>query len=300
MTTSRSVVTGASGFVGSALLARLGPGASRISLGEVDWRERIGAAAFRDANVFHLAARVHHPATPDAQYHRDNVEKTVELAQAAARGGARRFIFLSSIKVNGEETRERPFRPDDPPAPGDAYARSKWNAEAALADISSRSGLAVVVVRSPLVVGRGAAGNLRALLRIASSPMPLPFAAVENRRTLVDVDDLGALLCAAAEASAAPGRVYFAGDPQPLSTPRLIALVRAAWARPPRLFRVRPDVLETFARAAGQGEKMRRLTRSLEADVTRTLSELEWAPATSLGAAITRMAIAYRERSGGA
>ena len=291
---THAIVTGASGFVGRALGARLGAAPHALSLGALDWRERIAAAPWAGATVFHLAARVHEPRGDESAFEEDNVEKTAVLGEAAARGGARRIVFLSSIKVNGEETQARPFHPEDPPAPEDAYARSKWRAELALAETSRRMGLATVVVRAPLVVGPGAAGNLRALLRLAASGMPLPFGAIDNRRTLVDVDDLAALLAACGEAPEAAGRLFLAGDPRPVSTREILAAIRGAWSEPPRLFRVRAATLERLAALVGKATTMRRLTRSLEADVAATLRDLPWSPSTPLAHAVARMARAYR------
>ncbi len=290
----RTIVTGASGFVGRALVARLGAVAHGLSLGAAGWRERIEAAPWPGATVFHLAARVHQPGGDEGALDQDNVEKTAVIAEAAARGGARRLVFLSSIKVNGEESGARPFRPEDSPAPRDAYAHSKWRAELALADIARHAGLATVIVRAPLVVGPGAQGNLRALLRLAASGLPLPFGAIENRRTLVDVDDLAALLCACAAAPDIAGRLFLAGDPRPVSTRELLVAIRGAWSLPSRLFRVRPATLERMAALAGRSATMRRLTRSLEADVAATLSDLPWSPSMPLPDAVARMARAHR------
>ena len=291
---SRTIVSGASGFVGRALLARR-PSAESISLGRDDWVERIASTAWRDATVFHLAARVHDPHGDEAAFEHDNVEKTIQLAEAAAGSGARRIVFLSTIKVHGEETGGRAFAPADAPAPSDAYARSKWKAEVALRTVSERFGIPLVVVRAPLVVGPGAGGNLRALMRIAARPWPLPFAATRNRRTLVDVDDLASLLVAAAEVPLDAPRLYLAGDPRPLSTADIIGAMRAAWTRPARLFPVGASILEIAAALAGQREKMRRLTRSLEVDVSATMRDLAWRPSQPLEASIARMALAYRE-----
>ena len=289
-----AVVTGAGGFVGRSLCARLQAPAT-VHLGGDDWRARTASARLAGATVFHLAARVHRAGDRDeAGYQHDNVEKTRVLAEAAAAQGASRFVFLSSIKVNAEETAARAVAPGDAPAPADAYARSKWAAEQALAAIAASTGLAVVVVRAPLVVGPGAGGNLRTLLRLADSPWPLPFAAIDNHRTMIDVDDLADLLVRCAISAHAPGRTWLAGDPDAVSTPRLVAGMRRALGRPPRLFSVPPRALETGAAIAGRRETVRRLTRSLEVDASATQRELEWRPAIGLEAGIARMAASFR------
>jgi nucleoside-diphosphate-sugar epimerase len=288
---TRAVITGASGFVGRALMARM-PG-EPLALGRDDWNERIAAARWDGATVYHLAARVHGQCGNEADYQHDNVDKTRALVEAAERGGARRLVFLSSIKVNGEETRERPFRPDDPPAPEDAYARSKAEAERVLREISSRGKLSISIVRAPLVIGVGAAGNLRALLRLADTPWPLPFGAIENRRTFVGVEDLARLLLACGDGPRADGRTFLAGDPEPMSTPRLIATIRAALGRNARMIRLDVASLEAMASLAGARERIRRLTRSLEADVSDTLRELAWSPSMPIGEVVAKMARAY-------
>ena len=289
------VLTGASGFVGRAL-APLLPGAMSLRLGVEDWRNRIGAASLGGATVIHLAARVHGDGEAETLFEHDNVEKTAALAEAARAAGARRFVLLSTIKVNGEETREQPFHPDDPPAPADAYARSKWRAETALRDRAGK-GLEFVIVRSPLVVGAGARANLRALASLADGPWPLPFAAIRNRRTLVHVEDLARLLLACAREPAAAGRVFLAGDPQPASTPFLLRTLRAALGRPARLFPMPRAALEAAAACAGHLQRMRRLTRSLEADLSETTRVLGWRAQVPLERALAELALARRDEA---
>ena len=296
----RVIVTGASGFVGRVLAARLGRPFGRLALGAEDWRARLAAQDFRSAVVFHLAARVHRPGEEgEAAYARDNVEKTRELALHAAASGARRLVFLSTVKVHGEETRGRPFRRDDAPDPQDAYARSKWAAEQALATVAAERALEVVVVRSPLVYGAGAGGNLRALLRLADSPWPLPFAAIANRRSFVHVGDLARLLVACAATPAARGRTYLAANRESTpSTPQIVAAMRSALGRPARLVSVPPALLEAAAGVAGRGDRMRRLTRSLEVDAAPAESELGWRADVPIEPAVREMAAAYRAEAG--
>src|SRR5438128_219950 len=148
---SRVILTGASGFVGQALRAHLSASIDAISLGASDWRERIGRSHLEGATILHLAGRAHAFDGDVAVFQRDNAEKTRVLAETAAREGARRIIFLSSLKVHGEQSGARPFEPDDAPSPQDAYARSKLAAEEALTQVSRESSLGVTIVRSPLV-----------------------------------------------------------------------------------------------------------------------------------------------------
>ncbi len=294
-TFDRVVLTGAKGFVGRALAARLARPFAALRFGADGWRESLAAADLRGATVFHLAARVHRPDDgDDAAFERDNAGKTRALAEAAAAAGARRFVFLSTVKVNGEESGARPFQTGDAPHPRDAYGRSKWAAEQALAEVAAAHGLAVAIVRSPLVFGGGAAGNLAQLLRLADSAWPLPFASIANRRSFVQVDDLARLLVACAESSEAPGRTFFAAHREPFGTARLLVLLRAALGRPARLFAYPPRVLEAAASMIGRGEEARRLTRSLEVDPSQAEALLGWRAEVSLDAAVRELAAAYR------
>ena len=289
------IVTGSSGFVGRVVMKALDGAATRLHLGAPDWEHAARAAAFEGATVLHLAARAHQMrgATED-DYTRDNAVKTRVLAEIAARGGARRLVFLSSIKVNGEETSARPFTPADIPAPRDPYARSKRAGEEALAEIAKRHPLETTIVRAPLVYGEGARGNLSALLRLADSPWPLPFAAIDNRRSFVHVDDLAQLLLACASNPLAAGRTYLAAHPAPVSTRELIEGLRSVLHRPRRLFAVPRALLEATAAACGQGERMRRLTRSLEADPTSAQADLGWTAKRSLRNAVEDLVRGHR------
>lgn len=282
---SRPLVTGASGFVGSALVAKLGPCAT-LAMARSDWREAASACDFRGATVIHLAARVHDPHADPASFEADNVEKTRALAELAASGGAVRFVYASTVKVFGEESGERPFRENDAAQPQDAYARSKWHAEEALREVAARTGLRVVVVRIPLTYGPGVGGNFAALVRLADTGWWLPLAAIANRRSLVHIDDLVEALILAAAHPDASGRTLLAAHPQPVSTPRLVESIRAAVGRPRRLFAAPPALLEAGAMLVGQGARVRRLTRSLEVDASAFMRDLAWNPRVGLDAGL--------------
>lgn len=287
------LLTGARGFVGSALAARLGPH-GRIALAGPGWREAIAGADWRDATVIHLAARVHDPKGRDEDFEHDNVEKTRVLAEAAAAGGAVRLVFASTVKVHGEETHGEALRPDSPPAPADAYARSKWRAEEALRDVAARTGLGVVIVRIPLTYGPGVGGNFRSLLRLADTGAWLPLAAIDNRRSLLHVRDLADALLLAAAHPAAPGRAYMAAHPEPVSTPQLVRAIRHALGRATRLFTAPPAMLEAAASLVGAGGRMRRLTRSLQADPAALIAELGWSPRVALAEGVQETVAAWR------
>jgi nucleoside-diphosphate-sugar epimerase len=289
----RAVISGASGFVGRSLASLVEGATLQVHLGEPDWMDQVRAADYSGATVFHLAARVHGegPGT-EAAYRHDNVVKTRAFAQAAASGGARRFVFLSTVKVNGEETSQRPFRSDDLPAPEDAYGRTKWEAEKSLAGIP---GMEFAIVRSPLVYGAGVKGNLLALLRLADSAVPLPFGAIENRRSFIHVDDLARLLVECGTHPAAAGRVVMAAHPDRASTARLISVMREFLGVPRRLVHVPRFLLESGAFLAGQRPRMRRLTRSLEVDATETQRVLGWIAQISFETGVEDMVRTYRE-----
>lgn len=275
------LVTGAGGFVGRAFVARLGAHRALTLSGEA-WREAVAGADLQGATVVHLAARVHQPDGREEEFERDNALKTRVLAEAAAARGAERFVFASTVKVHGEETAGAPFRADSPARPADAYARSKWHAEEAVREVAARTGLAAVIVRFPLTYGPGVGGNFPDLVRLADSALWLPLAAIANRRSVVHVTDLADALLLAAGHPAAPGRAFIAAHPQPASTPGLVAALRAALGRPARLFPFPVALLELAAGLAGQGSRMRRLTRSLEADPAPLMELLGWSPRVAL------------------
>ncbi len=286
----RFVITGATGFVGRALASRL-PALTRLSLADGQWRERLAGADLRGATVIHLGARVHEPHGREDAFQADNVRKTEALARAAAAAPARRLVFASSVKVFGEESPAgRPFREDDPPRPEDAYARSKLDAERAVA----AAGVSHAIVRIPLVWGPGVGGNFRALLALAASGVPLPFAAIDNRRSLVHVEDVADALVLAATHAKAEGRAWIAAPTDAVSTPGLVAAIRAAMAMPSRLFAVPVTLLESAARLAGRGDRMRRLTRSLEADGVPLRQVLGWRPTRTLEGDLAATVDAWR------
>ena len=264
------LVTGPGGFVGRALVSGLTVGgysvrkAGRNVVGDIgpdtDWRPLLDGVEA----VVHLAARVHvmrdHARDPLAEYRRVNLEGTRGLAAAAADAGVRRFVFLSSVKVNGETT-ERPLSPEDPVDPKDAYAISKWEAEQALAEAADR--MAVVVLRPPLVYGPGVGGNFMRLLRLVDRALPLPLGAVRNLRSFIY---LGNLVGAIRFALDGPQGIFLPSDGEDLSTSDLVRRLAAALDRPARLVPVPISLLRFAGCVTGRSEAIARLVDSLRLD----------------------------------
>ena len=313
----RVLVTGANGFVGRALLRPVAAaghtpiaatrgarpaGVEHRIVGALGPRTDWSAALAGVDAVVHLAARVHRighlAADPPAAYDTENAAGTRRLAEQAAGAGVRRMVFVSTAKVNGESTPpDRPFRDADPAAPRDAYARSKWAAEQALAEVAADTGLEVTVLRPPLVYGPGARANLRALLRLCDSPLPLPFGGIDNRRSLIYLDNLTDAICHALMHPAAAGGRFLLSDAEALSTPALVRRLRHGLGRPARLVSVPPSWLHLAARLPGLGAALDRLTQSLVVDPSGIARALGWRPRVAADRGLARTAQAFRKTS---
>lgn len=303
------LVTGGTGFVGRTAVPTLQAAghAVRLALREssaaatvesvvvgdlgpaTDWERALEGV---DA-VVHLAARVHvmrdHAGSAE-EFKRTNADGTLRLARAAADAGARRFVFVSTIKVNGESTTTQPFRADDEPHPCDDYGRSKLAAELGLREIP---GIEPVIIRPPLVHGPGAKGNLARFCRLARAGLPVPFGAIDNRRDLVGVANLANLIERCVWHPAAKGEVFLAADGEPLSTPELFRTIAEALGRPARMIHVPVALMRAVARPLGVGAEFDRLTQSLEIDAAKTRQQLDWRPPVTARDGITAMARAF-------
>ena len=313
------LVTGGSGFVGSAVLRRLAsdgeeavasvrrPADAPIAgVRYVPGADLAGAAgwdhAVRGADaVIHAAARVHvmddRAADPLAEFRRLNVDGTLRLARAAVAAGVRRFVLLSSIKVNGETSEPgKPFRADQLPRPADPYGVSKREAEEALFALGRESGMEVTAVRPPLVYGPGVKANFRSMMRLLSRRIPLPLGAVRARRSLVAVDNLADLLVHCLRRPEAAGQVLLVSDGEDLSVNDMLRRLGRALGKRALLLPVPPPLLDLAARAAGKPALAQRLLRPLEVDIEPTRRLLGWSPPFGVDESFRRTALDFLER----
>lgn len=305
-----TLVTGATGFIGSALITRMAVvpalrviGAVRehrgqlsstfdvVTVGDVgpytDW-----SIALRESNVIIHAAAVAHVQSLNRGHECSclssvNVEGTLNLARQAAAAGVRRFIFISSIGVNGN-TNSQPFKADDLPSPVEPYAQSKWEAEQGLWKIQQETGMELVIIRPPLVYGPNAPGNFGSLMRWIGKGMPLPLGAIHNRRSLVGIDNLVDLIIRCVDHPAAANQVFLAGDGQDLSTTELLQGVAKAMGRPARLVPVPASLLNLGAVVLGKRALAQRLLGSLQVDISKARDLLGWEPPVSVEEGLRR------------
>jgi nucleoside-diphosphate-sugar epimerase len=292
------MLTGANGFVGSALISRLASrsdvrvisavrngelGADRIAVGDIHGRTDFTEALAQVDVVIHAAARAHimrdEVSDPLAEYRKVNVEGTLNLAHQAIDAGVRRFIFLSSIKVNGEATvNGKKFSAHDLPAPEDAYGVSKLEAEQGLLKLSAESGMEVVIIRPPLVYGPGVKGNFASMIKLVDKGMPLPLGAIHNKRSLVGINNLVDLINRCMDHPAAANQIFLAGDDRDLSTTELLRGVGEAMGKPARLISVPSSLLRLGAGLLGRKAIAQRLLGSLQVDISETCNQLDWQP----------------------
>lgn len=315
LATGRSVlVTGASGFVGQAVCADLPsrgysvlaavrkppdssalPGVRYVVMGGIDEATDWGDALSGVDSVVHLAARVHlmHDASanPLAEFRRVNVALTVNLARQAASAGVRRFLFVSSIKVNGESTPVgQPFTADDPSNPLDPYGVSKLEAEQALLAIATDTGMEVVIIRPVLVYGPGVKANFHEMMRWVVKGVPLPFGALTNQRSLVALDNLVDLVATCLAHPAAANHIFVVSDGEDMTVTGLLQRTAAAFGRPARLLPVPMSVLRMMGRLFGREAVVRRLCDTLQVDISKTRQLLGWQPPVSVNDALKKTA----------
>ena len=310
------LITGASGFVGAAALRHLQAQGfaprpvfrSAASAQAAGWDASKGAAIVPDISaqsdwaaalagvevVLHCAARAHimrdEALDPLAEYRRVNVQGTLRLAEQAAAAGVRRFVFISSIKVNGESTvLGQPYRADAPPAPEDAYGQSKAEAEAGLQAIAAKTRMELVIIRPPLVYGPGVKGNFASMLRWMGKGVPLPLAAAsKNRRSLVALDNLLDFIATCIQHPKAAGEVFLVSDGDDCSTAGLLRSIARAQGRSARLLWLPVDLLQLAANLLGKGGVAQRLLGSLQVDISKNRQLLDWQPPIGLDEGLRR------------
>ncbi len=299
----RFLITGANGFVGKALCAELLRRGETVTAavrapssvvdvepivvgaidGATDWR-----VALCDVDVvIHLAARVHvmkdDAADPLTAFLNVNLHGTENLARQAAQAGVKRFVYVSSIKVNGEGTTgNSPYSESDQPNPQDPYGVSKWRAEQALQRIAQESGLEVVVVRPPLIYGTGVKGNFISLMNAIDSGIPLPLAGAKILRSLLYVGNLVDALIACAQLPEAAGQTYLLSDGEDVSTAMLVEKIAAALGKKCRSFYFPPSVVRAAAAIFGRSAQVDRLFGSLQVSNQKIRNELGWHPPFTL------------------
>lgn len=313
------LLTGASGFLGASLKkyletdhsiglstavrslpAQWSQPANQHVVGDInsatDWRK-----ALKNIDVvIHCAARVHvideADVDPLKAFRLVNVQGTLQLAQQAAKSGVRRFIFISSIKVHGEVTRQgQAYKADDEPNPVDAYGRSKWEAEQALMSLSQEEGMEIVIIRPPLIYGPGVKANFLSLMKLVNKGIPLPLGSVANYRSLVFVDNLVDLIATCVTHPGAANQVFLVSDGEDLSTTQLLERTANALGVKPRLLKVPVWLLKSGAALIGKKAFAQRLCESLRVDISKTQQRLNWSPRYSVDEGLRKTAQAFLE-----
>jgi nucleoside-diphosphate-sugar epimerase len=314
-------VTGANGFVGGALVSRLVflrhdvrpcvrygraieiAGVKAIAVDQLSATTDWSHALIGVEVLVHTAARVHvmkeKCGDPLSEFRRVNVDATINLARQAAQAGVKRFVFLSSIGVNGAETFGAAYTETDVPAPHSPYATSKYEAELGLGELAAKTGMEVVVLRPPLVYGAGAPGNFGSLLRCLARGVPLPLGAItNNHRSLVVLDNLIDLIVTCLDHPVAANQTFLVSDGEDLSTTQLLQRMGWALGKPARLIRVPCALLKLGAAMMGKPEFAQRLCGSLQVDISKTRQLLGWSPPLSVDEGLKKAAEGYlREAS---
>lgn len=305
------LITGAAGFVGTSLISEMARrripyrpvtrrrAQSSFAVSDIDGQTDWTAALEGVEIVVHLASRAHvtHATAPlaEACIHSNNVDATLNLARQAARAGAKRFVFVSSIKVNGEQSSPgRPFTAADRPNPQNPYAQSKLDAELGLIGIARETGLEVTVIRPPLVYGPGVKANFGTMLNWIDRGIPLPLGAVDNRRSFVYVGNLVDLIIVAARHPAAAGEVFTVSDGEDMSTTELFRRLAQALGRPCWVMPVPPLLLKFAATMLGRRDVADRLIDSLQVDCSKTRETLGWAPRISVDEGLRQTARSFQ------
>ena len=308
------LVTGATGFVGEALVSSLLLQESTvvvavrqntnklpnkvkqvvindISSSSINWSDALNGID----TIIHLAARVHvmndDSTEPLAEFRKVNTEATLNLARQAADGGVKRFIFISSIKVNGEQTAlNHPFRPDDKFIPTDPYGLSKYEAEQGLLALAKESKMEVVIIRPPLVYGVGVRANFSSMMQWVKKGVPLPFGAIHNRRSLVALDNLVSFIIHCISHPNAVNEVFLISDGEDVSTTELLRKVANAFGKKALLLPVPVKLMSFVVTLLGKGDLVSRLFGSLQVDSSKARDLLNWEPVVTMDGQLKKVA----------
>ncbi|MDH0304887.1 MULTISPECIES: NAD-dependent epimerase/dehydratase family protein [unclassified Pseudomonas] len=314
------LVTGGAGFVGQAVCDRLERDAvqvtktvrtlndeqkaarNAVALGDIgadtDWRSVLEGIDV----VVHLAARAHvlkeSHAEPLVEFRRVNVDAALALAQQAAAAGVKRFVFISSIGVNGNVTGETPFAEHSRPAPHAPYAQSKLEAEEALERFTKTTSMELVIIRPPLVYAAHAPGNFRRLLQLVASGIPMPFASINNRRSMIALDNLADFITCCVRHPAAGGQTFLISDDEDLSLPGILHLLGEGMGKKVRLLPVPSSLMAAGAGLLGKKNLYTQLCCSLQVDSSKCRELLGWVPPLSASDALLATGKKYRELRG--
>ncbi|WP_194442093.1 UDP-glucose 4-epimerase family protein [Pseudoalteromonas simplex] len=294
------LITGYSGFVGSSLckklcnnhqlhlLGRKGSDCGVVFTSNIDANANFSKALTDIDCVIHIAARVHimndSSNDPLSEFKAINTHGTVNLAKQAVQAGVKRFIFISSIKVNGESTTgNSPFKSTDQPAPEDPYGISKAEAELQLLELGKQTGMEIVIIRPPLVYGEGVKANFASLMRLVGKGLPLPFRLItKNKRSLVSVYNLVDLIKECIDHPKAANQVFLVSDDQDLSTAEMVALMAKVQGKPNIGIPVPLWCFKLAGKLLAKQDVIDRLTGSLQLDITHTKNTLNWSPPYSV------------------